>query len=263
QALFFADGGLSALGTNVILMAVVPVLVGYGLAKVLARFAGGRPALLAAAAGIGAFVAVPSAALVFSTLYAAGGAVSVPMGQLVAAMLTWHLLIGVGEGLITAAVVGAVLASRPDLVHLARRYARSTTLVDASGAELVDTSSTSAMQSPATPPSRRWLGITAAVSLVIAGGLSMFASAHPDGLEFVAEQVGFAGAGTDSATAGSPLADYGLAGWTSALATGAAGIIGLALVATLAYLGAAVLMRVQGNSAGSAGPPEPVTNRTV
>ncbi|PIE26930.1 MAG: cobalamin biosynthesis protein CbiM, partial [Micrococcales bacterium] len=60
QALFFADGGLSALGTNVILMAVVPVLVGYGLAKVLARFAGGRPALLAAAAGIGAFVAVPS-----------------------------------------------------------------------------------------------------------------------------------------------------------------------------------------------------------
>ena len=116
QALF-ADGGLTALGLNILLIAVVPALAGYGLFRV-ARMALPRttPAV-ALAAGIGAGLSVPLSAALFSVLFAVGGTVDLALGSVVSAMVGVHLLIGIGEAVITAATVRAVLAVRPDLVH--------------------------------------------------------------------------------------------------------------------------------------------------
>jgi len=133
QALFFADGGLSALGTNVTLMAVTTVVVGYVVARALLAVLPRRSGSVLPATFVGALVSVPAAALVFVVLYAVGGAVPLPLGTLAATMLGWHTLIGLGEAVITVAVVGAVLATRPDLVYLARHLRPDLVLVDADG----------------------------------------------------------------------------------------------------------------------------------
>jgi cobalt/nickel transport protein len=72
-------------------------------------------------------------------------------------------------------------------------------------------------------------------ALLIAGVLSFYASGHPDGLEFVAESTGFLDTAEDSAVAGSPLADYGLAGVGNVrLSGGVAGVIGVLITLLLA-----------------------------
>jgi hypothetical protein len=77
------------------------------------------------------------------------------------------------------------------------------------------------------------IGLLAA--LLVAGVGSYWASSHPDGLEFVAEKVGFADAAEDSATADSPLSDYQLKGVENeALSGGLAGVIGAGVVLLLA-----------------------------
>ncbi len=120
QALGFADGGLTAYGVNVVLMSLTTTAVGYGIfvavRAVLPRTRRGAMA----ASFAGALVSVPAAAAVFVLLYALGGTTEVPLAALGAAMLSWHVLIGLGEAAITAAVVGSVLSSRPDLVYGAR-----------------------------------------------------------------------------------------------------------------------------------------------
>ena len=121
QSLLFADGGITALGTNVVLMAVVGVWTGWvvfvGLRR-LVRSAGVR--VVPALAGVAAVVSVPVAALTFTALYAVGGHAPIPLGELAAAMLGWHRVIGLGEGVITFLAVGSIIATRPDLVHGAR-----------------------------------------------------------------------------------------------------------------------------------------------
>jgi cobalt/nickel transport system permease protein len=72
------------------------------------------------AAAFGAFVSVPAAAAMFVGLFAIGGQADIPIGSVLTAMLSWHALIGIGEALITALVVGSVVAVRPDLVAGAR-----------------------------------------------------------------------------------------------------------------------------------------------
>jgi cobalt/nickel transport system permease protein len=120
QSLLFADGGVTAIGTNVVLMAVVGVLAGWlvfrGLQAVLPR----RPGLVAPLAAVAAWVSVPVTALAFVGLYAVGGAVPVPLDSLTTAMLGWHALIGLGEAAITGLVVASLMSTRPDLVHGAR-----------------------------------------------------------------------------------------------------------------------------------------------
>ncbi|MGY1808415.1 energy-coupling factor ABC transporter permease [Blastococcus sp. SYSU D00669] len=130
QALLFADGGLTALGTNVTLMAVVAVAVGYGTTRLLVRVLPRTRASLLASAGVGAFLSVPVAALAFVGLFAVGAVADVPLGAVTATMLGVHLLIGLGEAAITVAVLGAVLAVRPDLVHGARHLRRDLALAD-------------------------------------------------------------------------------------------------------------------------------------
>ena len=71
--------------------------------------------------------------------------------------------------------------------------------------------------------------------LLLAGVVSGFASASPDGLEYVAEQTGFIDAAEDSAVADSPLADYGVRGLDGPLSGGLAGVIGVALTAALMF----------------------------
>ena len=120
QALLMADGGITALGTNVTLMALVAVVVGWlvfrGMRAVLPR----RTSSVAPAAAIGAFVSVPAAALAFTGIYAVGGTAPVALDTVLTAMLSWHLVIGLGEAAITGLVVASVVAVRPDLVHGAR-----------------------------------------------------------------------------------------------------------------------------------------------
>ena len=120
QALFFADGGLTALGLNIVNIALVGTLGGYavftGLRKLLPRSRAG----VLAAAGAAAFLSVPLAAAAFVVEFALGGTADVPLGEVAAAMIGVHLLIGVGEAVITALALSAVLGARPDLVHGAR-----------------------------------------------------------------------------------------------------------------------------------------------
>jgi cobalt/nickel transport system permease protein len=241
QGLLFADGGLTALGTNVTVMGLTTVLVGFVLITALLRMLPKRTSLVGPAAGLAAFVSVPVAALVFTLLYAVGGAVSIPLGTLATAMVGWHVLIGIGEAVITAAVVGAVVATRPDLVHVARHLRPVLVLVDADGNP---TETVSADAPVPGRPGRRPLAIGLLTTLVVAGVVSFFASAHPDGLEFVGEQLGISSHATESAVAGSPLADYGVSGiGNSALAGGLAGIIGVCVVLAVLYLIASFVRR--------------------
>ncbi|GGK06299.1 cobalamin biosynthesis protein CbiM [Pilimelia anulata] len=123
QALVFADGGVTAIGLNVTNMALLHTAVAYLVIRLalrlLPRTAGG----LAAAAGAGAVVATVVASQGFVLQYALGGVGPLPAGGLAAVAGTMagvHLLIGVGEGVITAVTVAAVARSRPDLVHALR-----------------------------------------------------------------------------------------------------------------------------------------------
>jgi len=125
QALLFADGGLSALGLNVVNMAFVGAYVGYGIFLLVRRLLGRSAASVTTAAGVAAFTAPALAALVFTFEYAIGGNDAVSIGAVLGSMLGVHLLIGIGEGIITAIAVGAVMATRPDLVYGARGIARS------------------------------------------------------------------------------------------------------------------------------------------
>ena len=120
QALLFADGGTTALGTNIVLLGLVAPLVAWLVIVALMRLLPKRTALVAPVAAVAALVSVLAAAVVFTGLYALGGTAAVPLDTLVTAMLGWHALIGVGEALITGLVVGSVVATRPDLVHAAR-----------------------------------------------------------------------------------------------------------------------------------------------
>ena len=121
QSLLFADGGITALGTNITLMGLVGVAVGWltfrGLQAVLPK----RTGLVAPLAGVAGFVSVVVTALAFVGLYAVGGQAPVPLTALTTAMLGWHVLIGLGEAAITGLVVGSVAGVRPDLVYGARR----------------------------------------------------------------------------------------------------------------------------------------------
>ncbi|MFC5999531.1 energy-coupling factor ABC transporter permease [Quadrisphaera sp. GCM10027208] len=232
QALLFADGGLTALGTNVTLIAVVTVAVGWAVTRAVLAVLPPHPGSVVPAVAVGAFVSVPATALAFTGLYAVGGAVSIPIGTLAAAMLGWHTLIGIGEAVITAAVVGAVVATRPDLVHAARHVRRQLVLVDAEGRQRTVTADTV----PTAVEQRSGRGLLAtllAVSLLVGGGLSLLASGNPDGLEYVGERLGFAGAAHDSAVAGSPLADYGVSGLGS-LGAVLAGVLGVLITLAVA-----------------------------
>lgn len=125
QSLLFADGGVTALGTNITNMAVIGVAAGYGTAVLLYSVVRRRRAdVPIAGIGVIAFIAAVigtvCAAMGFVIEYAIGGAALTSMTTVAGYMFGTHVLIGVGEGLITAVTVMAVARSRPDLVYLLR-----------------------------------------------------------------------------------------------------------------------------------------------
>ena len=120
QALLFADGGITALGTNITLMGIVGVGVGWLLFVLARKVLPKRIGMVPVAAGFAALLTVPIAAFTFVLLFAVGGQAPVSLGAVLTAMIGWHVLIGIGEAVITALVVSSVVAVRPDLVHGAR-----------------------------------------------------------------------------------------------------------------------------------------------
>ncbi|MEU6862650.1 energy-coupling factor ABC transporter permease [Streptomyces sp. NPDC046876] len=227
QGVLFADGGLTALGVNITNMAVVTVVVAYAVFRGLVKLLPRTRRSVTAAAFAGALLSVPAAAGAFTLLYAFGGTTDVPIGKVFTAMVGVHVLIGLGEAAITAATVGAVLAVRPDLVHGARGL--SAPLKLRVGGELVDAPAPASAPVPAAARSTRKVWATGLVTaLVLAGFVSFYASASPDGLEKVAADQGIDQNVREHAAAGSPLADYGVKDVDDArLSGGLAGVIGV------------------------------------
>ncbi|MFI5840154.1 energy-coupling factor ABC transporter permease [Catenuloplanes sp. NPDC051500] len=123
QALFFADGGITALGPNITNMGLLSTAVGFGVTALLLRVLPRTPNGLSISVFVAAVVSVVVASQSFVLQYAIGG--STPLDErslagIAAVMGGTHLLIGIGEGLISAATVATVARVRPDLVYALR-----------------------------------------------------------------------------------------------------------------------------------------------
>ncbi len=159
QALFFADGGLLALGANIFNLGFFPCFIAYPL--VYRPLAGSQPtrgritlaAVLAAVVGL----QFGSLGVVLETVTSGISEISLP--SFLAVMQPIHLAIGVVEGFVTAAVVAFVGKAHPELL-VGRTEARMSGSV------------------------RRTVGALGAAALLVGAGLSWFASANPDGLEW-------------------------------------------------------------------------------
>jgi len=116
QAFLFADGGLTALGLNIFNMAVISVWVSFAVFMLLKKIFPKTKSWLVIATFVSALISVPAAAIGFVIQYAIGANATFSVGTVLNAMVATHILIGIGEAIITALTVSAVLASRSDLV---------------------------------------------------------------------------------------------------------------------------------------------------
>ncbi|MEU8564444.1 energy-coupling factor ABC transporter permease [Streptomyces cyaneofuscatus] len=229
QGIFFADGGLTALGVNITVMGVVTVVVAYGLFRLLTGLLPRTRRSATASAFVAALVSVPASAAAFTLLYWIGGTTDIPIGKVFTAMVGVHVLIGIGEAVITALTVGAVLAVRPDLVHGVQGALTAPLKLRVDGG-LVDAPAATREPEPAAAHrSTRGFWITGLVSaFLLAGFVSFYASASPDGLERVAADQGIDEKVEEHGAADSPLADYGVGDIANArLSGGLAGVIGV------------------------------------
>ncbi len=212
QALVFADGGLTALGYNVVNMAIVPAFGGYGVYLLARRVFPRSAAGVVGASAVAAAGSVVLAAIAFSLQWLFGASVPVAFDTVFGAMVGVHALIGIGEAAITAFALSAVLASRPDLVFGAR---------DLDRAQLSDRSPVS---------TRIFLIGAVGMSLITAVVISQFAVDDPDGLERVAIDEGFEESASDLALDSSFFADYATEGVDNeTLSLAVAGVSGTAL----------------------------------
>ena len=117
QALLFADGGLSAAGLNVFNLSLVGVWVGYGVFLLVKKILPKNKSSITTAAAIAGFISVPAAVMGFMLQYAIGANSTFSLTAVFTGMMSTHVLIGIGEAVITAFSVTAVMASRPDLVY--------------------------------------------------------------------------------------------------------------------------------------------------
>ncbi|MET7388055.1 energy-coupling factor ABC transporter permease [Streptomyces sp. NPDC005529] len=232
QGILFADGGLTALGVNITDMAIVTTVVSYALFRGLVKVLPRTRRSITGAAFVAALLSVPAAAVAFTLIYAVGGTTDIAITKVATAMIGVHVLIGIGEAVITALTVGAVVAVRPDLVYGARGLQQRLKL--RVNGELVDTPASPAGTPEPVPvaarSSHRRVWITGLVtSLVLAGFVSFYASASPDGLEKVAKDKGIDARTEKHATEdSSPLAGYGVKDVSDARVSGGlAGVIGV------------------------------------
>jgi cobalamin biosynthesis protein CbiM len=117
QAFLFADGGLTAVGLNVFNMGIIGVWAGYLIFIFIRKILPKKKSSIALAAAIGGALSVPAAAIGFTIQYALGATATFSVSTVLTAMVGTHILIGIGEALITGLTVSAVLASRSDLVY--------------------------------------------------------------------------------------------------------------------------------------------------
>ena len=221
QALAFADGGLTALGYNVLNMAVVPAYGGYAVFRLMRRWLPDTAGGVTGATGLAGWASVVFSSLAFSMEWLFGASAPVAFDDVFGAMVGVHAVVGVGEAVISALAIAAVLASRPDLVYGAS---------DLDRARLADTR----------VKTRTFVIGGLAIALVFAAVVSQFAADQPDGLERVAENTGFIGSGTDHALNDFIFADYATAGVSNeTLSLAMAGVVGT--VVTLAVAGGILL----------------------
>lgn len=252
QALLMADGGITALGANIFNMGVLAVFAGGGLFHLLKRVLPRTPSgyFLALAAASWASVVIGAAAVAFE-LALSGTA---PLGLALPTMVAVHMIIGLGEALIAVAIVGAVLAVRPDLVKSCDLPPAS--LRRRSGGHALGTGATRRRARTRFMP----FVIGAAVAaLALAVFVSPFASGAPDGLERVAEDQGFAAA-QSTAWDSSPLADYTFPGLgDGGLSTALAGLLGTVVLLAVVLLAGRALGRPKDGDAEGRGVPPGLT----
>jgi len=169
QALLFQDGGLLVMGWNIMNMGVITAFTGFAVYMLVVRFLGSTTRSRLIGGFIGAWVSVVISAIAAAIELAISGTSPLHLG--LPAMAGVHALIGLGEGVITVGAIGLLQASRPQV-----------------------------LTSGETAPGRRSAVFTL-IGLLVALGVSAFsplASAHPDGLEFIAELQGFLGLAKES-----------------------------------------------------------------
>ncbi len=161
QALFFADGGLLALGCNIFNLGVFPCFMAYPLVYKTLAGKKATPLRISLGASIAAIIGLQLGAMgvVFETV--ASGISELPLSAFLGAMLPIHLAIGVVEGIVTTAVVTFIWRARPEILELS---ANTKPLGNLSMGKIV--------------------GAIAIAAMVIGGALSWFASSSPDGLEW-------------------------------------------------------------------------------
>lgn len=215
QALLFQDGGLVVMGANILVMAVVPALVGYGLYR---SVAGRSQKVSLAVSGVAAWFSVMAAALVTALLLGFSGTISFRL--VVPAMLGVHALIGIGEALITVAALTFLFRSRPVLLQESSRQG-----------------------------GRGWAIGGVLVTLLVVF-ISPLASSFPDGLEWVAQEHGFIQRAQDAPY--NILPDYTIPVLgEGALSTIVAGLLGALVVAALVLTITRLLRRREPGKAGS------------
>jgi cobalt/nickel transport system permease protein len=117
QALVLADGGVTALGLNLINDGIVPALVTWGVFVALRPWVRRVPLAGGLAAGVGSLAAAGAATLAFVV----GGTDAVPASAVAASIGGAHVVLALVEGALTAAILATVLRLRPDLVRAVRR----------------------------------------------------------------------------------------------------------------------------------------------
>ena len=200
QCLLFQDGGITALGANVLNVGVIGSVVGFAIYDPLRRLVGGLSGTLAGGV-VAAWFSVMLGATLCSLEISLGGPFR--LGPALGVMLLVHSMIGVGEALITGLALSFVLRTRPDLIY-----------GQAGGAPLLIRSGQIVLA-----------GL--AVAFVFAALLSPFASSLPDGLESSVEKLGLSDTLTSVFSA--PFSDLQLAG-------SVAGSVGTVAVFALAFL---------------------------
>jgi cobalt/nickel transport system permease protein len=205
QCFLFADGGVTALGANLFNMAVVAPCVGYAVFCGLQRMTGAsRRGLLVATASAAWCSTVVTAFFCAAELAFSGTAA---FRVVVPAMAGIHALIGVAEAVITALVVKAVLSGGESVWQ------------PSGGARL---------------GARAGFAFALLVTFALAVFVAPFACSWPDGLESVAERLGFAGRASEVPLASAPLSGYAIPGIGDAgVATALAGVIGAAALLLL------------------------------
>jgi cobalt/nickel transport system permease protein len=210
QCFLFADGGVTALGANILNMGILAPNLGYVIYRLMQRLSGSTLRGRLFATAFAAWCSTVAAAI----LCAGELTVSNTIGWQVAfpAMTTIHLLIGIGEAVITTLVVFALAKSRPEV------------LADSVPTEIQ-------------PRMRGLLVYGLLIAAALAIFVAPFACSWPDGLDHVATVLGFANNATSQPLITSPLPDYSIPGLDSAVAsTAIAGAIGLVIAFLLSYL---------------------------